>query len=381
MNNFLREGPSISLKERAYVNNALDEKSWYEKPYKFLEEFETDFAKYTERRYCLMTPNCTSAILMLLTALGIEKGDEVIVPDLTWVATASPIVQLGATPIFCDVDYKTWCLTAKKVKRLITRKTKAVIAVDLYGNMPDMTELELLCHKKDIHLIEDSAEALGSTQHVAGRYDKAGSFGVGSVFSFHRTKTICCGEGGALVLDDKELYEKCYRLRNHGRDHTYSYFPDELGYKLLPSNITAALALAQLHRIDELLKIKREQYDFYRGELYNLPCTLNQDDEDMRSGCWVTSCVFEQELPQTFFVECEKSGLSVRRFFYPLSSMPAFNCNTAFYKKNNHNTYALYRRGINLPAAYILTKKDMKEACDIIRSAYDKTVRTFQGEL
>ena len=197
-------GPWITDHEINIVEDAM-RNGWYENSYDYVEKFQREFAAFHDRKYGIMTPNCTTAIHLLLTALGISEGDEVILPECTWIATGAGITYLRATPIFCDIDSKNWCLNPRSVEKLITPKTKAVIAVDLFGNMPQYDELTKLCAHNGIPLIEDSAEAVGSTYKGV----KAGKFGIGSVFSFHRTKTITTGEGGMLLLDDQKLFDRC----------------------------------------------------------------------------------------------------------------------------------------------------------------------------
>ena len=161
-----------------------------------------------------MTPNCTTAIHLILTALGIGEGDEVILPECTWIASEAPVTYLKATPVFCDIERDNWCLCPESLEKAITAKTKAIIVVDLFGNMPSMELIQSIAGKNSIPLIEDAAEALGSKYNGT----RAGKFGIGSVFSFHRTKTLTTGEGGMLILDDDKLFERCMFLRDHGRD-------------------------------------------------------------------------------------------------------------------------------------------------------------------
>lgn len=185
MNTIHMAGPWITELEIKTVEDAM-RNGWYENAYHYVETFQKEFAKYHNRRYGIMTPNCTTSIHLLLTALGITEGDEVIVPECTWIASAAPITYLRATPVFCDIDPDDWCLDPESVRKSITPRTKAIIAVDLFGNMPRMDELAAIADSHGILLIEDAAEALGSTY----KGTRAGKFGIGSVFSFHRTKTL-----------------------------------------------------------------------------------------------------------------------------------------------------------------------------------------------
>src|SRR6266850_1354070 len=190
-------GPSITQKEIDYVTDAVTN-AWYGNANVYHDRFEKAFAEYLGLRYAMTLPSCTSAIHLALLALGVGPGDEVIVPDATWIASAAPITYVGATPVFADIDERTWCLSAKSFEACITSKTRAVIPVDLYGNIPDMDAIEGVARQHQIAIVEDAAEAIGS--EYKGR--KAGSFGDASVFSFHGSKTLTTGEGGMLVTND-----------------------------------------------------------------------------------------------------------------------------------------------------------------------------------
>ena len=208
MNNLMNKidmaGPWITESEESFVLDAL-RNGWYGKEaYKYVELFEFEFAKYHNRNFALMTPNCTTALHLLLAALDIGIEDEVVVPDCTWIGSTACINYLGAKTVFADIDPFHWCLTPESIEKVITPKTKAIIVVDLYGNMPDWDAIKKICEENNIYLIEDAAEAVGSTY----KNTKAGKFGIGSTFSFHRTKTITTGEGGMLLVDDEKLFEK-----------------------------------------------------------------------------------------------------------------------------------------------------------------------------
>src|SRR3989440_9410166 len=246
-------GPSITQKEIDYVTDAVTN-AWYGNANVYHERFEKAFAKYLGVRYAVALPSCTSAIHLSLLALGVGPGDEVIVPDATWIATAAPITYVDATPVFADIDEKTWCLSAASFEECITPKTKAVIPVDLYGNMPDMDVILEVAQRDRIAIIEDAAEAVGA--EYKGR--KAGSFGDAGAFSFHGSKTLTTGEGGMLVTDRDDVWKRVLILRDHGQTPGDTmFFNREVGYKYKMSSMQAALGLAQLERIDELVERKR----------------------------------------------------------------------------------------------------------------------------
>lgn len=206
-------GPWITHKEIDYVTDAVTN-AWYANANIYNERFEKAFAEYLGVQFAISLPSCTSAIHLSLLSLGVGAGDEVIVPDLTWIATSAPVSYVGATPVFADVDEKTWCLSAESFGRLISAKTKAVILVDLYGNMLDMDSIREVAEKHGVSIVEDAAEAIGS--EYKGR--KAGSFGETGVFSFHGSKILVTGEGGMLVTNRKDIYRRSLFLRDHGRN-------------------------------------------------------------------------------------------------------------------------------------------------------------------
>ena len=368
MNSIYMAGPWITEHEIKTVEDAM-RNGWYEHPYDYVEEFQRKFAAYHDRKFGIMTPNCTTAIHLLLTGLGIRAGDEVIVPECTWIATSAPVSYLGATPVFCDIDPYHWCLDPQSVKQQITDKTKAIIVVDLFGNMPAMDELLDIAEKNQIFLIEDAAEALGSTYKGI----KAGKFGVGSVFSFHRTKTLTTGEGGMLLLDDEKLYERCMFLRDHGRKPGGPmYYNYEVTYKYMPFNLQAALGFAQFQRIDELIYRKREQLNFYRSALSSAEDILmNPEPPGGVNGAWITAVVFGQSLKINKHSAIEKlaaMGIPARPFFYPLSSLPAYPNYQKKYEPLNPISYDVSMRGINLPCAANLSSEQMEKICNGILS-------------
>jgi perosamine synthetase len=366
MKKIFMAGPWITEHEIKVVEDAM-KNGWYENAYYYVETFQREFAEYHSRRYGIMTPNCTTAIHLLLTAMGIKKGDEVIVPECTWIATAAPITYLRATPVFCDIDPEHWCLDPLSVERNITEKTKAIIVVDLYGNMPLMDELLEISHKYRIPLVEDAAEAIGSIY----KGTRAGKFGIGSVFSFHRTKTITTGEGGMLLLDDATLYERCMFLRDHGRVKDIPYYNSEVTYKYMPFNLQAALGYAQFQRIEELVGRKRELLKMYKERLSDIEdLQFNSEPEHVQNGAWTTALVFGKShciTKKEAMRQIEAMGMLTRPFFYPLSSLPAYPGCGPKYEERNPIAYDISDRGINLSCAMNLTEDQIHAQCDAIR--------------
>ncbi len=358
-------GPWITAKEIQYVTDAATN-AWYENANFYNNLFEKSFSNYIGSRYAVALPSCTSAIHLSLLALEVTTGDEVIVPDTTWIATSAPVSYVGATPVFADIDPKTWCLSAESFQACITPKTKAVIPVDLYGGMPDMDALSAIARRHNIAIIEDAAEAIGS--EYKGR--KAGGFGDTGVFSFHGSKTLTTGEGGMLVTNREDLYQRICFLRDHGRKPGDKMFWNtEVAHKYKMSSLQAALGMAQLERIDELLSRKREQFALYQDELKNVDgITLNAEPEGVRNTYWMTTVVLDPQLgisKQTMMDRLSRDGIDTRPFFHPLSSIPAYEHSEAAHQARKRNTvaYRISPYALNLPSALSLGKPEIKTVC------------------
>jgi len=361
-------GPWITEHEINVVADAM-RNGWYENAYYYVEKLQEEFAAYHNRSHALMTPNCTTAIHLLLSGLGIGEGDEVILPECTWIASGAGVTYQRATPVFCDIDPVSWCLDAASVEKRITPRTRAIIAVDLFGNMPRLDALTELADRHGIVLIEDAAESLGSVYQGV----KAGKFGTASVFSFHRTKTLTTGEGGMLLLDDEALYQRCKFLRDHGRKADGPmYYNFEVTFKYMPFNLQAALGYAQFQRLDELVGRKREQLAFYREKLSAIPdLFLNPEPEGGVNGAWITGLVFGKSHNIDKLQAMERLaalGLPARPFFYPLSSLPAYPGAREHYQPLNPVAYDICARGINLPGAANLTEEQMNTMCEGIKT-------------
>jgi len=378
MNEIYMAGPWITEHEERTVLDAI-RNGWYGKQaYTYVETFEAEFAKYHNRKYALMTPNCTTALHLLLAGLGVGEGDEVIAPECTWVGSTACITYQRATPVFADIDPIHWCLTPETIERVITPRTKAVIVVDLFGNMPDWDRIKEVCDRRGILMIEDAAEALGSVYKGI----RAGKFGVGSTFSFHRTKTIATGEGGMLLLDDDTLFQRCKLLRDHGRAPG-TYFNVEVTFKYMPFNVQAALGYAQFQRIDELVGKKRWIWKGFCERLADITdILLNPEPEGVINGVWATALVFGQSHDMTrdkALVELPRLGLPARPFFYPLSFLPAYPGREKEGRKNNPIAYQTSEHGINLPCALNLTEQDLDRVSDGIHSLLGRKSSSIHG--
>lgn len=351
-------GPSISDREVELVAEAA-RTAWYQDHYAFNARFERMLADYIGVAHAVSTPHCTAALHLALAALGIGPEDEVIAPDVTWIASVAPVIYVGAEPVFVDIDPETWCIDPIAVQRAIGPRTKAIIGVDLYGSTCDWAALKSIAAAHGLALIEDAAEALGSSRQ--GR--RAGSFGTVSTFSFHGSKTVVTGEGGMLATDDKELLERVLFLRDHGRKlGDRFFFNTEVAFKYRMSAVQAALGVAQMERIETLIHHKRAIFGWYRDRLSNLEgVTLNVEPEGTQNSFWMVTVVLDPALGLdkfAFMGELEKRNIDSRPFFTPLSTLPAFDdrpdAKRFVTPQDVGRRIASY--GVNLPSGYNMTE-------------------------
>jgi perosamine synthetase len=367
-------GPWITEKEIAAVTEAA-KTSWYGGAGRSVKAFEQSMGALTGRKFALALPHCTSGLHLILRAANIGPGDEVIVPDITWIATSAPVEYVGATPVFCDVDPRTWCLTASSIQNALTPRTRVIIAVDLYGGMPDYAPIEELAARHNLLLIEDAAEAIGS------RYQNrpAGNFGAASVFSFHGSKTVTTGEGGMLLLDDESVYERCCFLRDHGRPPGDRHFQNtEVAYKYKMTDLQAALGNVQVGRLDELVEKKRQIYSWYAERLQIPGTRLNYEPPDVFNTYWMSSLVWDEACAFSKFdlmKHLQDQGVDTRPFFSQLSTIPAYKgrLQNGPFGQNNPIAGLLSERGINLPSALSLTEEQVAYACEAVKGFFNRT--------
>ena len=357
--------PSIGEREFEYVMDAV-QNGWGERCYDYIKRFERDFAAYIGVNHAIATSSCTGALHLGLRALNIGAGDEVILADINWIASAAPIFYVGATPVPVDVLDDSWCLDPEAVARAITPKTKAIIAVHLYGNLAAMDELNALASRHGVTLIEDAAEALGSEDK--GR--KAGSMSTFSVFSFHGTKAMTTGEGGMLATNDESIRRRVEQLNNHGRaaNDMRQFWPSELGHKYKISNLQAALGCAQLERAQELISRKREIFHLYRNALAAaLPnIQMNPEPGGTYNSYWMPTVVLPEELASrrdTVLGSMRKAGIDARVFFPCLSDTPVFEHLPRVPTPRAHN---LAPRSFNLPSYHEMTVSDQKRVVEAV---------------
>jgi len=355
-------GPSITQLEIDYATDAAAH-GWYDRAHEYPHRFEQAFASYIGVKHAVSLPSCTSGLHLALAALGIGPGDEVIVPDITWIASSAPISYVGATPVFADVDEKTWCLDIESAKTCLTENTRALLAVDLYGGMPDYDGLRSIADAHGLAIIEDAAEAIGSEYH--GR--KAGTLGDVAAFSFHGSKTFSTGEGGMLVTDDDALHARVMQLRDHGREPgDVNFCNTEVAYKYKMPPVAAAVGLGQVERAEELVARKREIFEWYREALEGAEgITLNHELSDTRNTYWMVTTILSSSLEwpkEKLMAALDAEGIDSRPFFHPLSILSAYDgqVEALVAKKRNQTSYRLSPWGINLPSALCLSRDQVK---------------------
>lgn len=352
-------GPSITNREGELAKEAAMT-AWGADHYQFNQRFEAVFASYVGVEFAASLPHATAGLHLALAAAGIGPGDEVIGPDVTWIASMAPVDYVGATPIFVDILPDTWCIDPAAVEAAITPKTRAIIGVDLYGSMCDWKRLRQIAERHGLFLLQDAAEAMGST------YDglRAGAHGDAAAFSFHGSKTLTTGEGGMIVTNDPDLFARIQKLRDHGRPPGDRYFQnDEVAFKYKMSAVQAALGIAQMERIDELIAKKRQIFSWYEDRLSQFPkMALNAQPQNVRNSYWMVTVVPDAayglskfELQDALF----KNGIDSRPFFSRLSKLPAYNKRPEVSLLLPQNTVGQHASdcGVNLPSGY-----DMNEA-------------------
>lgn len=347
--------PSITAREVELVTQAVSS-GWISSLGEFLPRFEQGFAGFVGVRHALTTSSGTTALHLALLSLGIGPGDEVVVPDLTFVATANAVVYTGALPVPVDVEPSTWCLDPQAFRRALTPATRAVIPVHLYGHPADMDPILAIARERGIAVIEDGAEAHGA--EYKGR--RVGGLGTCSAFSFYGNKIITTGEGGMILTDDEALARRAAFLRDQAMDPDRRYWHPEVGFNFRMTNLQAALGVAQLERIGELLAAKERVFGWYRANLDGAPgLALNPGVDWAKSVHWMVCLVVDDAARRDPLMERLRArGIDTRPFFHPLSTLP-------MYDRGPRNPVArsLAARGLNLPSGPSLTRDEVDFVC------------------
>ena len=350
--------PKIYQEDIELVNKILNEKTISGNS-EIIRKFEDKLSKYCNAKYCLLTSSGTTALHLAAIACGIESGDEVIVPSLSYIATANVVAYCQATPVFVDVNLEDFQIDIKKIEEKITDKTKAILPVHLYGGVPQLSEIEKLAKKYKLKIIHDSAEALGSKYN---NLHSVSSPDVG-ILSFFPNKIITTGEGGALITNNEGIYKKVSKLRSQGLKNKNDYKHDEIGYNYRITAMSAALGYNQIDKIEKHLESKSKIFNTYLEELGNLGVRFQKHSNEIDPSFWLTVAVFNEnvdvkKLKNYLF----QNNVDTRRVFYPLHLQEP-------YRKYGHGVYfnseKIYNFGLCLPTypdlsdenlEYIITK-------------------------
>lgn len=332
-------------------------------------QFEEMCRKLTGASHAIAMTNGTVALYSCLKARGIGPGDEVIVPDLTFIASSNAVIMAGALPVFCDVLSDTLCIDVQSVLTKITSRTKAIMPVHLYGQSADMEAIAKISAERGLAVIEDAAQGVGvrfQGQHV-------GTFGEMGVLSFFGNKTITCGEGGVVLTNDDSLATTCYRLKNHGRARKGTFIHEEIGFNFCFTEMQAAIGVAQMNKLPRIIERKKEIHDRYVSELVDIkgltPCPVDPRTEPV---FWFTSFFSnETENLAAWLLDC---GIQTRRFFYPLHLQPCYQKESSIALANTGSfpvSEDSYSRGLSLPSSYILTEDQQTVVIENIRIFYE----------
>lgn len=375
----------LSHKEKEYVLDCLSHNDIGKG--KYADRFEEEFAKYIGVPYATSVNTGTAALHLALVALGIGEGTEVIVPSFTFIATAAAVKYCNATPVFVDCNLDDWCINVDLIEKAITKKTKAIIPVHIYGNCCDMKKIQSIARRHNLVIIEDAAEAHGS------EYDgkKCGSFSDIACFSFFGNKMITSGEGGMCLTANKALKEKMDLLRSHGKEKREiinkfpdypkkQYFHTYLGYNYRMTNLHAAVGLGQLENIEKIIKRKREIAEMYKESfrIHGLDKPFFWQKEVGKSNSWLIGVLCRDAVVQDLLTKyLNEQGVETRSFFYPLHKHPFFPSTIVCEREDSKSVSEdINERGIILPNDISMDKKEVNSVALLIQNFF-KTM-TYQ---
>jgi len=344
--------PDLSGREKEYVNDCIGS-TWISSKGKYIGAFEKSFSDYIGAEHSTSVSNGTVALHLALLSLGIGAGDEVIVPTLTYVASVNAIKYVGATPVLVDSKESTWVIDPDRVKEKITDKTKAILAVHIYGCPFDFISLRNICDSEGLFLIENSAEAFGSK--YGERY--AGNLGDVSIFSFYGNKTITTGEGGMLATNSEEVYRRAVHYKQQGVREDGAYYHDIVGYNYRMTNICAAIGLAQLERADKFLARKREIAKLYINLLAKYSLEYQVEPANCTHSYWMFTILFRSATEMIAARDClNMSGVETRPIFTPAHMLPMY--------RDDESSYPIATdvsmRGFNVPSWPGLKDEDVE---------------------
>ena len=361
MSEIFLDAPNLGKLEKDYLNKAINT-TFVSVVGPFVSEFEEKFAEYIGVQKAVSVQSGTAALHMALYELGIGQNDEVIVPALTFVATINPILYVGAKPTIVDVDLKTWNIDPIEIKKAITKKTKAIIPVHLYGNPCNMDAIMDLAREYGLYIIEDATESLGAS--YSGK--QTGSFGHFGCYSFNGNKLITTGGGGMIVTNDEEKGNHIKFLVNQARDCSKGYYHPEMGFNYRMTNIEAALGLAQMKKINKFLMKKRIFRKIYQEILGDMPnIEFQREYYEGKSSWWLNCMKIEKKIDINKFIQkLKKENIQTRRTFIPVCKMPYLEK----YTKSFSNAYKIYNKGICLPSSTSNQEEAIRKTAYIINN-------------
>lgn len=361
--------PYLNGNEIKYVNEAITT-GWISSSGKYVNAFEDAFANYCGMKHGVAVCNGTVAIHLALKALGIGKGDEVIIPSFTMIATAYAVCYVGATPVFVDADKDTWNIDVTKIEEKITQKTKAIIPVHIFGNPCNMEEIVKIAQKYNLYIVEDAAEAHGA--EYKGR--KVGSFSAIGCFSFFANKNLTTGEGGMIVTNDDDLYDKCRYYKNvcFPLNGPRNYTHDDIGFNYRMSNLHAAIGLAQVERADEYRNLRIKNAKLYKQLLNDCPGILFQKDEEHALNVhWMNTVVVDKtkygHTKDELILHLKENGIDTRLLFVSMAKQNALKKYGCECLGDYPVTDWLTENGFYLPSASNLQDEDIRYICNVIK--------------
>jgi len=358
--------PFIGEKELEYVVDCI-KTNWISSKGKYVEEFEEKFAKYCGCRYGITTTSGTTALHLALASIGLRKGDEVIIPASTMIATAFAVIYCDATPVLVDAEPETWNMDVEKIEDKITDRTKVIMPVHIYGHPCDMDPIMKLAREYNLYVVEDAAEAHGA--EYKGR--KAGGIGDIGCFSFYANKIITTGEGGMIVTNDEEIAEKARSLKDLAFSKERRFLHTDLGFNYRMTNIQAAIGLAQFERMDELSERRRRNAHLYNSLLKDIEgIRLPVEKEWAKNVYWMYSILIEDVFGMSrdeLMNKLEKKGIETRTFFIPMHMQPVFQNMGLFNGERYPVAEELSRKGMYLPSSSGLKEEEIKYICDAVK--------------
>jgi perosamine synthetase len=358
--------PFIGEKELEYVVDCI-KTNWISSKGKYVEEFEEKFAKYCGCRYGITTTSGTTALHLALASIGLRKGDEVIIPASTMIATAFAVIYCDATPVLVDAEPETWNMDVEKIEDKITDRTKVIMLVHIYGHPCDMDPIMKLAREYNLYVVEDAAEAHGA--EYKGR--KAGGIGDIGCFSFYANKIITTGEGGMIVTNDEEIAEKARSLKDLAFSKERRFLHTDLGFNYRMTNIQAAIGLAQFERMDELSERRRRNAHLYNSLLKDIEgIRLPVEKEWAKNVYWMYSILIEDVFGMSrdeLMNKLEKKGIETRTFFIPMHMQPVFQNMGLFNGERYPVAEELSRKGMYLPSSSGLKEEEIKYICDAVK--------------